>query len=140
MGQNVGWNLIGPLKSGIIADNEDYGDTMSYMDQEAKDSLLSVVEDHSPPSSPLSPDQEQQEVVEENEGEEKIVALGVRLYVFEPLAPDNSRRYYWLNLPWVLPDSPRPAGKCTLVSQEALPFSLLPDCHARHRTSLKPGT
>ncbi len=45
-GQNIGKNVIGPLKSGIITNMDDYGDKMSDTGLGAKVSLLSVVEDH----------------------------------------------------------------------------------------------
>ncbi len=45
--------MNGPLKSEIITDMEDYSDTMSDTELEASVTLLSNVEDHSPPASPL---------------------------------------------------------------------------------------
>ncbi len=54
-------------------------------------SVLPFVEDQSPPSSPLLPEQEQQEVVEEDKGLEENVALKVRPYVLEPLNSANNR-------------------------------------------------
>ncbi len=43
---------------------EDYGETMSDKELEANISLLSIVDDHLPPSSPLLSEQKQQEMVE----------------------------------------------------------------------------
>lgn len=42
--------------------------------------------------------------------------------------------------PWVLTDTPRPAGKCTLVPREGLPSGLLPYGHAWCSTSSEQGT
>ncbi len=77
---------------------EDYGGTTSDTELDANLILLSIMDDHSPPSSPLLPRQEEQEDVEEDERVEENVALGVRNYMFEPLAPADDRLYYWLEL------------------------------------------
>ncbi len=53
---------------------------MSDMELAAHASLLSIKEDHQPPSLYLSPEQEQQEGAEEDEEENE--ALGVRLNIF----------------------------------------------------------
>ncbi len=51
MGQNVGRNSTGPLKSGIITNMEDYGDKMSNTELTANVSLLFIMEHQSPPLS-----------------------------------------------------------------------------------------
>ncbi len=56
-------NLIGPLKSGIITDKENYIDTLRDTELEANLSLLFILKDQ-----PFSlPEHEQQEVEEEEE-------------------------------------------------------------------------
>ncbi len=87
VGQKVGRNVIGPLKSGIGTNMEDYGDIMSDMELVAKVSILSISTDHPPPSSAQTPEQQQQEVLEEDEGEGENVNLGLRQNMFEPSAP-----------------------------------------------------
>ncbi len=67
---------------------------MSYRELVSNVSILSTVEDHSAPPSPL---QEQKEEVEEDEGDEETGALRVRLYMCDPLAPASNPSTIGLN-------------------------------------------
>ncbi len=53
-GQNIWRNLNGPLKSEIVTNMKDYSDTTSDMELAADISPLSILEDRSPPSSPVT--------------------------------------------------------------------------------------
>ncbi len=61
---------------------EDYSDILSGTVLAASVSLLSIMEDHSPPSSLLHPQQEQQKVVEQDEGEEENLTWSKAAYVW----------------------------------------------------------
>ncbi len=75
LGQNVKKNLIGSLKSGIVINVVDYGDTMRDTELAANVSRFTIMEDHLPSSSRLLPEQKQQEVVEEDEGQQHAATL-----------------------------------------------------------------
>ncbi len=66
---------------------EDCGDTISYVEVETNVSPLPMMVACILLLSLLLLEQEWQEMVERDEGEEKKVALGLRPFMFEPLAP-----------------------------------------------------